>query len=181
LKRNRASFSGLTFLLGLLIGAGGSLYLKSDKGQIPIPTAASFKGKPSYRVVRVVDGDTVVLLVDGKQEKVRLIGVDTPETVKPNTPVQPYGPEASRFTKNLLTGESVFMETDPGGAGTQDRFKRELAFLYRAPDGLFVNLELVRQGYGRVYRKVKFKYRDIFEEVEATTKAQHKGLWGESE
>jgi len=125
-----------------------------------------------------VDGDTVVLMVEGKAEKVRLIGVDTPETVKPNSPVQAYGPEASRFTKNLLAGESVYLEYDPSEAGEKDRFGRELAYLYRAPDGLFVNLELVRQGYAKVYRKVNFKYRDQFEQTEAVAQQNHKGLWG---
>ncbi len=174
--------SGIGFLIGLLLGAGGGFYFRSDNGPAMLlqPTN-EFKGKPAYRVVRVVDGDTVILSIEGKDERVRLIGVDTPETVKPNTPVQPYGPEASYFTKNLLTGESVYFETDPTGAGEKDRYQRDLAFLYRAPDGLFVNLELVRQGYGRVYRKVNFKYRSLFEQIEQTARINHRGLWKEED
>ena len=73
----------------------------------PVLPDKDFKGSPSYEVVRIVDGDTVVLLMNGKNTKVRLIGVDTPETVHPQKPVEAYGREASRFTKNLLKGESV--------------------------------------------------------------------------
>jgi len=173
----KTSQSGVIFLLGLLIGGGGGFYLKTDSNLTSISIPDGFKGKSAYPVVRVVDGDTVVLMMDGKVEKVRLIGVDTPETVKPNSPVQPYGPEASRFTKNLLSGESVYLEYDPDGAGKKDRFDRNLAFLYRAPDGLFVNLELVRQGYAKVYRKVNFKYRPLFEQTEAVAEQNHRGLW----
>jgi len=175
----RTSYAGVVFFLGLLIGGGGGFYLKPETDVQLAPAAELFKGKPTYSVVRIVDGDTVVLLVDGKEEKVRLIGVDTPETVKPDTPVEEYGLEASRFTKNLLSGESVYVETDPGGAGKVDRYKRTLAFLYRVPDGLFVNLELVRQGYGRVYRKVDFKYRPLFEKAEAAARDKKRGLWAQ--
>jgi hypothetical protein len=67
-----------------------------------------------YKVVRVVDGDTVIILIDGKQTRVRLIGVDTPETVHPQKPVEAFGKEASQFTKNLLEGESVYLGYEVG-------------------------------------------------------------------
>jgi micrococcal nuclease len=85
--------------------------------------------------------------------KLRLLGVDTPETVHPSKPVEAFGKEARRFTSNLLKGESVYLEFDKDKT---DKYGRTLAFVYRAPDGLFVNLEIVRQGYGHAYTKYPF-------------------------
>ena len=96
---------------------------------------------------RVVDGDTVVLDMRGGAEKVRLIGVDTPETVKPNTPVQCYGPEASAHTHNLLpVGTHVLVKRD---AEARDHFGRLLLYVWRKDDGRFVNLDIVTGGFGR--------------------------------
>ena len=101
-----------------------------------------FTGQPTYKVVRVSDGDTVYLLIDGQSTRVRLIGVETPETKHPEKPVQPYGAEASTFLTNLLMGEEVYIQREPGM--TTDMHDRPLVYLYRVPDGLFVNLEIVR-------------------------------------
>ena len=100
--------------------------------------AGEFDSLTAYPVSRIVDGDTVELLVDGALIKVRLIGVDTPETVHPTKPVEHYGKEASAFTRNLLRGESVFLRY---GQERVDQYGRVLGYLYRAPDGLFVNDE----------------------------------------
>ena len=110
----------------------------------PVP-APDFTNDTPVPVVRIVDGDTIVIQLDGQDQKVRLIGVDTPETVDPRKPVQHYGKEASAFLTNLLKGESVYLRYDQTKL---DKYGRLLAYLYRAPDGLFVNLEIVRQGYG---------------------------------
>ena len=96
------------------------------------------------RVVRVVDGDTIHVQVDGRREKVRYIGVDTPESVKPGTPVQCFAKRASAFNKHLVAGERVRLVPD---AEARDRYGRLLAYVYRVRDGLFVNAELVRRGY----------------------------------
>jgi micrococcal nuclease len=99
------------------------------------------------RVVRVVDGDTIVARLDsGTTERVRLIGVDTPESVKPGTPVQCFALKASAYTKHLLTGKAVRLVPD---AEARDRYGRLLAYVYREPDGLFVNADLVRRGYAQ--------------------------------
>ena len=74
--------------------------------------STDLKGKDKVYVERVVDGDTFVANKDGKEIKVRMIGMDTPETVKPNTPVQPYGKEASNYTKKALTHQNVYLEYD---------------------------------------------------------------------
>ena len=99
-------------------------------------------------LIRVVDGDTIDATVDGRRERIRLIGIDTPETKKEHTPVQCYGPEASAFTASLLPrGTALYLERDIVG---RDDYGRLLAYVYRLPDRVFVNAELVRQGYARL-------------------------------
>ena len=105
--------------------------------------APDFADAIAYRVIRVIDGDTIEIDMNGTLEKVRLIGVDTPETVDPRKRVQAFGKEASAFTRNLLIGEDVFLRS---GSESRDRYGRLLAYVFRAPDGMFVNLEIVRQG-----------------------------------
>jgi micrococcal nuclease len=100
----------------------------------------------SGQVVRVVDGDTIRVRLGGTEERVRYIGVDTPETVKPGTPVQCFGKAASAYNKRLLRGHSVRLVFD---AERRDRYGRLLAYVYRQPDGLFVNADLVRRGYAQ--------------------------------
>ena len=123
-----------------------------------------------------MDGDTLVLLMDGSQVKVRLIGVDTAETVHPSKPVEAYGKEASHFLTNLLTGESVYLEYEQGSPSL-DKYGLTLAYLYRVPDGLFVNLEIVRQGYGHAYTVFPFKYMELFRFYETKAREAGKGLW----
>jgi micrococcal nuclease len=100
----------------------------------------------SGRVVRVVDGDTIRVRLGGTEERVRYIGVDTPETIKPGTPVQCFGKAASAYNARLVRAHKVRLEFD---AERRDRYGRLLAYVYREPDGLFVNAELVRRGYAQ--------------------------------
>jgi micrococcal nuclease len=96
------------------------------------------------RVVKVVDGDTIHVLVSGRREKVRYIGVDTPETKHPTKGVQCYGRAAAAFNGRLVGGQRVRLVRD---LEERDRYGRLLAYVYRARDGLFVNAELARLGY----------------------------------
>jgi micrococcal nuclease len=98
------------------------------------------------RVVRVVDGDTVVVRTGGHDERVRYIGVDTPESVKPGTPVQCFAKAASAANRRLVQGQEVRLVLD---SETRDGYGRTLAYVYRKSDGLFVNAELVRRGYAK--------------------------------
>ena len=132
-----------------------------------------------YTVVRIIDGDTVELLMDVATVKVRLIGVDTPETVHPHKPVEYYGKEASTFTRNLLRGEQVFVEFGEGSR--RDKYGRLLAYLYRATDSLFVNQEIIRQGYGHAYTRYPFKYMQQFREYERLARESGRGLWRQAQ
>lgn len=98
-------------------------------------------------VTHVVDGDTIDVEIGGRDERVRLIGVDTPETKKPDTPVECFGPEATAFTTELLAvGTTVRIERDVVG---RDDYGRLLGYVHRVSDELFVNLELVARGYAQ--------------------------------
>jgi micrococcal nuclease len=97
-------------------------------------------------VLRVVDGDTIRVRLDGRTERVRYIGVDTPESVKPGTPVQCFAKRASAANAALVAGRSVRLV---GDVEQRDRYGRLLAYVYREPDGAFVNAQLVRDGYAR--------------------------------
>jgi micrococcal nuclease len=100
-------------------------------------------------VERVVDGDTIIVHIGGRRERVRLIGIDTPESVKPNTPVQCFAIEASNRTKALLPpGTPVRLVAD---VEQRDKYKRLLAYVYRVKDNLFVNLSLAHDGYAQPY------------------------------
>jgi micrococcal nuclease len=132
--------------------------------------AAQQGARQTYRVSRVVDGDTIILDTIGP---VRLIGVDTPETVDPRRPVQRFGKEASAFTKRLLTGKDVRVEYD---WNRKDGYNRTLAYIYLV-DGTFVNAELIRQGYGFAYTKYPFKYAAKFRTLERQAREKGVGLW----
>ena len=133
-----------------------------------------FFGDTAYPVTRIIDGDTIEIRYAGKPTSVVLIGVDTPETVHPSKPVEPFGKEATAFTSNLLLGESVYLRFD---GNRTDTYGRLLAYLYRAPDGLFVNLEVVRQGYGKVYTVFPFKHKTLFQHYSGQAQQSRRGLW----
>ena len=132
----------------------------------PVPN-----GEMQATVERVIDGDTVELT---NGERVRLIGVDTPESVKPNSPVEPYGKEASLYTQKHLAGQEVILRFD---VETRDRYDRLLAYLY-LPDGTFFNEKLVREGYARIMTiPPNVAYAELFLEAEREAREQNRGLW----
>ncbi|MFQ5454606.1 MAG: thermonuclease family protein [Nitrospirota bacterium] len=121
-------------------------------------------------VIRVIDGDT--LEVAGG-ERIRLIGVDTPETVHPKKPVEYFGKEASQFTKKMVEGKKVKLEYD---WQRKDKYGRTLAYVY-LEDGTFLNAEIIKQGYGYVYTRFPFKYMDEFRKYEKDARENNIGLW----
>ena len=137
------------------------------------PTEVFF-GDTAYQVTRIIDGDTVEIRYNGTLTSVVLIGVDTPETVDPRKSIEAFGREASAFTRNLLLGEFIYLRFD---SSRTDRYGRMRAYLYRAPDGLFVNLEIVRQGYGKVYTTFPFKHKALFQYYGKQAQRAGRGLW----
>jgi micrococcal nuclease len=128
-------------------------------------------------VERVIDGDTIVVRLAGADEHVRLIGIDTPETKKPGTPVECYGPEASaRLNELLPSGTVVRLERD---RETRDRYGRLLAYVYRDRDGLFVQLAMLRDGFaGPLAIAPNTAHRAELDGAAATARAAGVGLWG---
>ncbi len=132
--------------------------------------------EPNGVVERVVDGDTIVVDFDGTSESLRLIGIDTPETVKPNSPVECFGPEASAFAKTLLpAGTRVQVVRD---VEARDAYDRLLGYVYRAEDGLFVNLEIIGRGYATLLTfPPNVAHVDDFRAAAETARVGNLGLW----
>jgi micrococcal nuclease len=126
-------------------------------------------------VVEVIDGDTVVIDFDGREELVRLIGIDTPETVHPDRPVECFGPEASAFAAGLLPpGSEVEVTRD---VVDRDDYGRLLGYVHRS-DGLFVNEELVRRGFAVPLRiEPNVTYSRAFVAAAQAAEAEDLGLW----
>jgi micrococcal nuclease len=129
-----------------------------------------------YPVSHFDDGDTIVVDMAGHSETVRFIGVDTPETHRPNTPVQCYGPNASAFTKQLIGSSKVRLQADPLDTN-RDRYGRLLRYVY-LPDGTLVEDELISQGYGFAYTQFPFQKKQQFVDEETKAKDAKLGLWG---
>lgn len=129
-----------------------------------------------YSVSRFIDGDTIAVNMNGKTEKIRMIGVDTPETHKPNTPVQCYGPAAAAFTKNILYGKKFRLVSDSLSTN-RDRYNRLLRYIVLA-DGTNFNQRLIEQGYGFYYPYFPFTKSDDFAASQAIAKSQNRGIWG---
>lgn len=127
-------------------------------------------------VVRAVDGDTIIVRSGGRIEDVRLLGIDTPETVDPRRPVGCYGPEASAFTKHLVTGRTVMLRYD---RELHDRYGRFLAYVWlagRRP--VFLNAELVRRGYARSYPfPPNTAHAALFAALQRSAAVAGRGLW----
>lgn len=129
-----------------------------------------------YDVVRVVDGDTVRVMRGGEEIVVRLIGIDTPETVAPDRPVECFGPEASARAKELLDGQQVWLEYDPV-SGMTDKYDRTLAYVWLSPD-VMLNELLVREGFAEEYPYSKgAKFEDEMAAAERAAQAEGAGLW----
>jgi micrococcal nuclease len=134
-------------------------------------------GSTAARVERVVDGDTIAVRVGDRQERVRYIGVDTPETVKPDAPVECWGPAASALNKRLLrAGEQVTLQFD---RELRVRYDRLLAYVYRGSDRLFVNARLVRDGAARTLSiSPNTAHSGELARLQADARAAARGLWG---
>lgn len=132
-----------------------------------------------YDVVRVVDGDTLDISIDGKVERVRLIGINTPETVDPRKPVECFGVEASNKAKELLIDKKVVLESD-SSQGDRDKYDRLLRYVF-LEDGTNINLLLVKSGYAYEYTyNLPYRYQAEFKEAQKYASTRKSGLWGDT-
>jgi micrococcal nuclease len=136
--------------------------------------AASTTPPLTARVTQIVDGDTIEGDLQGRRERVRYIGVDTPETKLPSRGVEPYGPEATKANRQLVEGQTVRLEFD---VQQRDKYGRLLAYVYVGDT--MVNAELVRQGYAQVATfPPNVKYQERFLALQREAREARRGLWG---
>jgi micrococcal nuclease len=140
---------------------------------IKIPFSQSPPGL--YSVTKVHDGDTISVNMNGKTEIIRMIGVDTPESHRPNTPVQCYAQEATNFTKSLISENRVRLQADPLNTN-RDRYNRLLRYIY-LPDGTLLQTRIITDGYGFAYTQFPFVRAIEFEVLENQAEKAKKGLW----
>jgi micrococcal nuclease len=136
-------------------------------------------GPLTAHVTHVVDGDTIDVSIDGDDDTVRYIGIDTPETVKPGTPVQCGGPEAHEFNERLVGGRTVTLRFD---AERRDVYGRLLGYVYLPRPGtrpLFVNAELARRGLARTLTiPPNDSFASLFARLGDRAGVRGRGLWG---
>ncbi|WP_409270125.1 thermonuclease family protein [Neobacillus sp. SCS-31] len=165
-------------LLSLLVATGCSLSLKTEgteTGKVPAKIKSA-KGLYKAKVIRNIDGDTIVISLKGTEETVRLLCVDTPETQHPRVGVQPFGPEASDFAKKVLhKGKEI--EVEPGINWGRDKYGRLLAYVY--VDGKMFNELLLEKGLARVayVYPPNTKYVDRFYKIQDQAKKKAVGIW----
>lgn len=136
--------------------------------------------KNLVKVAKVIDGDTIQVFMNGKTETIRLIGIDTPETVDPRKPVQCFGKEASTKAKEILAGKNVSLESDPT-QGDKDKYGRLLRFVF-LENGTNFNELLIKEGYAHeyTYNSNPYKYQTEFIASEKSAREQNLGLWSPS-
>ncbi len=150
-------------------------------GTNPTATSSATQGIEGEQVLvtEVIDGDTIKVLYQGSEKTVRLVGMDTPETVDPRRPVGCFGKEASNETKKLLSGHNVILQKD---VSDTDKFGRLLRYIYLPLDNgqtLFVNDYLVRSGFAKVYTyPPDVKFNEQFKRAETEARESKRGLWG---
>jgi micrococcal nuclease len=145
-----------------------------------LPAYAAVPPAERVLVTDVIDGDTIKVLRGRRQETVRLIGVDTPETGRPGTPVRFYGPEATLFTRRALLEKRVRLEFESPDreGGSRDKYHRALAYVF-TDDGRNFNLAIIEQGFGKTYSRYPFRYEEAFKKAERAARAAGRGMWNE--
>lgn len=128
-----------------------------------------------YSVIKVYDGDTIEVDMAGTPEKIRMIGVNTPETHDPRKPVECFGQAASDYTHSQLDSRKVRLQADPINQN-RDRYDRLLRYVY-LEDGSLYNAQLIREGYGFAYTHFPFTKSSEFIALEKQAREQNKGLW----
>lgn len=162
----------LSFILGIIFIV---LSLLSGKLLVAEPEIAQLN-PGYYTVAEFFDGDTISVNMNGSVEKIRMIGVDTPETHDPRKPVQCFGRAASEFTKNLIGKQKVRLEADPLNTN-RDRYDRLLRYVY-LPNGTLVNAQIIIEGYGFAYTSFPMQKAEEFEKYETNARDNNLGLWG---
>ena len=126
------------------------------------------------QIISVIDGDTVIVKYNKRIERVRLIGIDTPETKDPRKTVQCFGQEASKRMKSLIGGKTIVLKSSIGEKN-RDKYGRLLRYIYL--DKIFINAKMVQDGYAYMYPYFDFAYKNQFKIYENEAKTKKLGLW----
>ncbi|MEO6761644.1 MAG: thermonuclease family protein [Candidatus Saccharimonadales bacterium] len=169
-RRKKQGISLATLLIALFIALGQHFGWFSDATQGIVTNQPGL-----YSIDHFVDGDTIAVDMNGKVENIRFIGIDTPETHKPNTPVQCYGPAAAAYTKNRIGDGKVRLASDSLSTD-RDRYDRLLRYVYLT-DGTNLNESLVENGYAFYYPYFPFTKSAEFKAAEQSAIAANRGLW----
>ena len=187
---NRAPYHILSGLLGSASGASNQSTAPIATANQPVPTAtapAIFVPNPTTNttipvtamaatVIRVVDGDTIHVLLNNNDITIRMIGIDTPETVDPRKPVQCFGKEASNHARQLLDGATVYLEIDDS-QGDYDKYNRLLSYVWLA-DGRMFNQVMIADGFAFEYTYNRpYKYQAQFKDAQRNAQSLQLGLW----
>jgi endonuclease YncB( thermonuclease family) len=180
----------LLLVLALVVAAGCEGYVEDGRGgnggkapaglATPKAERAAWPDPPKdavpAKVQRVTDGDTFVATVKGRRERIRIIGVDTPESVDPNRPDEPFGEEASDFAKHYLDGATVHLA---GDVEPRDRYGRMLAYVWLG-DGTFWNALLAAEGYAQQLTiPPNVTYASLFRRLVSEARQHNRGLWAQ--
>lgn len=171
LQRRHKALSLLVFVLALIY------VVATQSGWLDGASKTIQDNNPGlYTINHYVDGDTIAVNMNGAVETVRFIGVDTPETHKPNTPVQCYGPDAAAHTKAAISKfGKVRLQADPLDTN-RDRYGRLLRYIY-LPDGTLLDKQIISQGYGFAYLDFPFSKKAEFAAAQQAAQAAKLGLW----
>lgn len=173
-------FVGLFVFGGFFTGNLNKNKVSLPSKPTPIVTSSLINREGLYKVVWVVDGDTIKVLINNKEETVRLIGIDTPEVVDPRKPVQCFRIEASDKAKELLNGKNVILEADEA-SGDLDQYNRLLRYVF-LEDGTNFNKLMIEEGYAYeyTYKDNQYKYRNEFKQKEKEARENKRGLWADN-
>ena len=167
MRKYRLLFSSCLLLLGITCAA-----VSLQNIEVPAIEKPDLSNLKPSTVLKTINSNTIVILQDGNEAAICLAGVDRPAAAQSANAAD----LADRFTGNLLKGESVFFLPDPQQRQT-DSNSYIAAYIYRVPDGLFVNAEVVRQGYGLAAKKNLFRYMNQFHRLELFARQAGKGIW----
>ncbi|MCD8494708.1 MAG: thermonuclease family protein [Candidatus Pacebacteria bacterium] len=135
--------------------------------------------EPTHRIVRIVDGDTMVVRTSaGREERIRVIGIDTPETVHPNRDIACFGIEATAFARTLFTNQDIIITTDPT-QGDRDRYGRMLGYI-TLPDGRDFGHTMIHQGYAFEYTfRIPYQKQSLYKDAERDARMHKRGMWAD--
>lgn len=166
-----------SILSRLILGVLLLLIVFVDKSSQPRSNVMGTQTPGYFEVIEVADGDTIVIDMNGQEERIRLIGVDTPETQDPRKPIQCFGKAATNYVTSLIADNPVRLDSDELSSN-RDRYSRLLRYVY-LPDGKLLQEEIIKNGYGFAYTNFPFTKSEHFKQLETYARENNLGLWSD--